>query len=92
MNNTFDFDAMVAKQNAEFEAKVAAMKARHAAGVAGMYAKAEAVRQEMAAERAASDAKFQAHLSAIEEQQIAATVDHLVSNICMLLNTTRRFS
>lgn len=88
----FDFDAMVAAHNAKFEAQVAEMKARHAAGVSEMYAAAEARRAEMAAERAATDAAFQERLSALEEKQVAATVDHLVSNICMLLNTTRRFS
>lgn len=76
----------------DFDKEVAAMKARHAAGVASMYAEAEAKRAEMKAEREALDAKFQEHLSALEEQQLVATVDHLVSNICMLLNTTRRFS
>lgn len=76
----------------DFDKEVAAMKARHEAGVKEMYAAAEAHRQEMAAEREAFDAKFQEHLSAIEEQQVAVAVDHLVSNICMLLNTTRRFS
>lgn len=87
----FDFNTMAAKMNASFEANVAAMKARHNAGVAEMYAEADRVRQEMASERAALDAKFQEHLDALEEQKVAATVDHLVTNICMLLNTTRRF-
>ena len=68
------------------------MKARHATGVSEMYAIAEARRAEMAAERATTDAIFQERLSALEEKKIAADVDRLITNICMLVNTTRRFS
>ena len=92
MTNFNDFEAMMAAHNAKFEAQVAEMKAKHATGVAEMYAVAEARRAEMAAERAATDAAFQERLSALEEKELAANVDRLVSNICMLLNTTRRFS
>ena len=85
MNSNFNFTL-------DFDKAVAEMKARHDAGVKEMYAKADAIRQEMAAEREALDAKFQERLSAIEEQQVAAAVDNLITNICMLVNTTRRFS
>ena len=92
MLNTFDFDSAMAAMNARFEAQVAEMQARHAASVAEMRAEADARFEAMRLEREAVDMQFQERLSALEEKELAATVDHLVSNICMLLNTTRRFS
>ena len=92
MLNNFDFDSMVASMNARFEENVANMQARHAAAVAEMRAENDARFEAMRLEREAFETKFQEHLSALEEQQIINTVDHLLTNICTLVNTTRRFS
>ena len=92
MLTNFDFDSMAANMNARFEAQVAEMQARHAASVAEMRAEADARFEAMRLEREAFETKFQERLSAIEEQQVAAAVDNLITNICMLVNTTRRFS
>lgn len=92
LTSNFDFNSAKAAMDAQFEAQVAEMKVRHNAGVQAMHAEANAIRKEMAAEREAFDSKFHEHLSALEEKQVVAAVDHLVTNICMLLNTTRRFS
>ena len=92
MLNTFDFDSMVASMDARFEAQVAEMQARHAASVAEMRAEADARFEAMRLEREATDAVFQERLSALEEKELAANVDRFITNICMLVNTTRRFS
>lgn len=92
MLTNFDFDSMAASMNARFEAQVAEMQARHAASVADMRAENDARFEAMCLEREAVDMQFQERLSALEEKQVAATVDHLITNICMLVNTTRRFS
>lgn len=92
LTNNFDFDSMVASMNARFEANAAEMQARHAASVAEMRAENDARFEAMRLEREATDAVFQERLSALEEKELAANVDRLITNICMLVNTTRRFS
>lgn len=92
MLNTFDFDTMAASMNARFEAQVAEMQARHAASVAEMRAENDARFEAMRLEHEAVDMQFQERLSALEEKELAANVDRLITNICMLVNTTRRFS
>lgn len=92
MLTNFDFDSMVASMNAKFEANVADMQARHAASVAEMRAENDARFEAMRLEREAFETKFQEHLSAIEEQKVINTVDNIITNICMLVNSTRRFS
>lgn len=92
MLNTFDFDSAMAAMNAKFEANVVEMHARHAASVAEMRAENDARFEAMRLEREATDAVFQERLSALEEKELAANVDRLITNICMLVNTTRRFS
>lgn len=62
--------------NSDFDSMVAFMNARFEA---------------MRLEREATDAVFQERLSALEEKELAANVDRLITNICMLVNTTRRF-
>ena len=81
MLNTFDFDSAMAAMNAKFEANVAEMRAEN-----------DARFEAMRLEREATDAVFQERLSALEEKELAANVDRLITNICMLVNTTRRFS
>lgn len=81
MLNTFDFDSAMAAMNAKFEANVAEMHAEN-----------DARFEAMRLEREAMDTQFQERLSALEEKELAANVDRLITNICMLVNTTRRFS
>lgn len=92
MLNTFDSDSAMAAMNAKFEANVAEMHARHAASVAEMRAENDARFEAMRLEREAMDTQFQERLSALEEKELAANVDRLITNICMLVNTTRRFT
>lgn len=92
MLNTFDFDSAMAAMSERFEANVAEMQARHAASVAEMRAENDARFEAMRLEREAVDMQFQERLSALEEKQVAAAVDNLITNIQMLVNTTRRFS